>query len=75
MPLAELPLVITGGTAVTVSANDALAVPLLLVAVIVALKVPVAEGVPEISPVAVFTASPGGNPEAPKLRGELVAVI
>jgi len=50
-------------------------VPLLLVALRVTLKVPALEGVPEIKPEMVFTLRLAGNPEAPKLVGELVAVI
>ena len=46
-----------------------------LVAVTVELYVPSEVGVPEITPVLVFTLSPGGKPEAPKLVGELVAVM
>ena len=44
-------------------------------AVMVALKLPVAEGIPEIKPEVVFTVSPDGNPVASKLVGELLAVI
>jgi hypothetical protein len=50
-------------------------VPLVLVALTVALYVPAVVGVPEIAPVAVFTANPGANPVAPKLVGRLLAVI
>ena len=53
----------------------ALPVPPALVALIVTEEVPVAVGVPEISPVLVFTESPAGRLLAPKLVGELVAVI
>ena len=60
---------------ITVNESVALPVPALLVALTVVLKVPAAVGVPEIRPVAVFTAMPVGNPDAPKLVGELVAVI
>jgi hypothetical protein len=69
------PLVITGGGTVTVRVSDVLAVPLLLVALSVTLEVPAPVGVPEIKPETVFTVRPAGNPEAPKLVGELVAVI
>jgi hypothetical protein len=58
-------LVITGvggGTSVIVRA--ALPVPLTLIALIVALVVPVDDMVPLISPVAVFTLNPKGNPLA-----------
>ena len=46
-----------------------------MVAVMVAAKVPITEGMPEINPVAEATASPVGSPLAPKLVGGLVAVI
>ena len=71
MPL----LVITGKASVTVRVRDALPVPPLLVALSVTLEVPAPVGVPEIKPEAVFTVRPPGNPDAPKLVGELVAVI
>ena len=67
-------LVIVGG-AVTVMVSVCVAVPPPLVAVIVAMKVPVTDGMPLITPVLVLTASPAGKPLAPKLVGELVAVI
>ena len=44
--------------------KEALPVPPLLVAEMVALQVPAAVGVPEIEPVAVFTDSPEGKPAA-----------
>jgi hypothetical protein len=50
-------------------------VPPLLVALSVTLEVPAPVGVPEIKPDTVFTTRPLGNPDAPKLVGELVAVI
>jgi hypothetical protein len=50
-------------------------VPPLLVAVSVRLEAPAAVGVPEIKPDAVLTVRPLGNPDAPKLVGEFVAVI
>ena len=46
-----------------------------LLAVIVTLVVPVVVGVPEITPVLVFTVKPGGSGVALKLVGLLVAVI
>ena len=49
--------------------------PPLLVALRVTLEIPAAAGVPEIKPEVVFTVRPVGNPEAPKLVGELVAAI
>ena len=59
----------------TVKVNGAVPVPAALVALKVTLDVPVAVGVPEMTPVAVLTESPGGNPAALKLVGLLVAVI
>ena len=49
--------------------------PPLLVALSVTLEVPAPVGVPEIKPEVVFTVRPAGNPVAPKLVGEFVAVI
>ena len=71
MPL----LLITGGATVTVKARGELPVPPLLVALSITLEVPAPVGVPEIKPEAVSTVRPVGNPDAPKLVGELVAVI
>jgi hypothetical protein len=68
-------LAITGGAKVTVRVKGALPVPPLLVALKVTLEVPVPVGVPEIKPETVFTVRPAGSPDAPKLVGELVAVI
>jgi hypothetical protein len=45
--------------------NVLLPVPLALVAVIVTVYVPAVVGVPEITPVLVFTVRPGGNGLAP----------
>jgi len=67
--------VISGGGTVTVRVRVALPVPPLLVALRVTLEIPAAAGVPEIKPEVVFTVRPVGNPEAPKLVGELVAAI
>ena len=75
MPTAVPLLVTTGGGNVTVRLRGALPVPALLVALSVTLEVPAAVGVPEIRPETVFTVRPAGNPDAPKLMGELVAVI
>ena len=47
----------------------------LLVALIATFLAPVAVGVPEITPVAVFTANPAGRFVALKLVGVFVAVI
>jgi hypothetical protein len=68
-------LVITGRGTVTVRVRGALPVPPLLVALSVMLEFPAPVGVPEIKPEAVLTARPLGSPDAPKLVGELVAVI
>jgi hypothetical protein len=46
-----------------------------LVALTVTLEVPGPVGAPEIKPEPVFTVKPAGNPVAPKLVGESVAVI
>ena len=61
--------------AMTDKANVAVPVPVALVALNVTLDVPAAVGVPEMTPVAVLTESPAGNPVALKLVGLLVAVI
>jgi hypothetical protein len=58
-----------------VKANVAEPVPTALVALNVTLDIPNAEGVPEMTPVAVLTESPAGNPVALKLAGLLLAVI
>ena len=61
--------------AVMVMLSACVPLPLPLVAVMVAAKVPVTDGMPVITPVLRLTLSPAGNPVAPKLVGELVAVI
>ena len=48
-----------------VSANVAVPVPVALVALRATVEVPVALGVPEISPVLVLTVRPAGNRVAP----------
>jgi hypothetical protein len=53
----------------------AVPVPIAFVAFRVTVEIPVALGVPEITPVAVLTDNPAGNPVAPKLVGVLEAVI
>ena len=55
--------------------NGPVPVPAALVALTVAELVPAAVGVPEMSPVEVFTDNPAGKPVAPKLVGLLLAVI
>ena len=76
MPVAVVALVIAGDVStLTVKANVAVPVPAALVALNVTLDVPAAVGVPEMTPVAVLTESPLGNPAALKLAGLLAAVI
>ena len=77
MPLAVNALVIAGGAeaALIVKVNVAVPVPAALVALNATLDVPAAVGVPEMTPVAVSTESPAGNPVALKLVGLLLAVI
>ena len=58
-----------------VSVRVALPVPNEFVAPNVTMEVPVAVGVPEMSPVEEFTDRPAGSPVAEKLVGELEAVI
>jgi hypothetical protein len=54
-----------GGGGLMVIVSETLPVPLEFVALIVTVKVPGAVGVPEITPVEVFTVNPAGNPVAP----------
>ena len=63
-PTAEFGLVITGGPSVIVIVTGRLPVPVAFVAVTVALNVPTAVGVPDTSPVEVFTVTPVGRPLA-----------
>jgi hypothetical protein len=58
-------LVMTGVAGLMVKVNVALPVPPALVALIVTLYVPAVVGVPEITPVLVFTLKPAGSPLAP----------
>jgi hypothetical protein len=76
-PVAVVELVMTGGCAgeLTVRVRVALPVPPLLVAPRATMEVPVAVGVPEMSPVEVLTLRLPGSPVAEKLIGELEAVI
>jgi len=57
------------------SVSVAFPVPLLFWAVRATVNVPEVVGVPEMRPLAGLTLSPSGNPDAPKLNGEFVAVI
>ena len=59
-----MPLVITGAGGDTDSVRFAVPAPPALVALIVTDEVPVAVGVPEISPVAVLILKPAGSPVA-----------
>ena len=65
MPVALVALVMTGGGGLIVKVKVALPVPPELVALIVTLYVPAVVGVPEITPVVVFTLKPAGSPLAP----------
>jgi len=65
----------TGVAGLIVKVSVALPVPPELVALMVTLYVPAVVGVPEITPVLVFTDRPAGSPVALKLVGLLVAVI
>jgi hypothetical protein len=70
-------LVITGVLAVVITrvALPVLHGPAPLLALMVTLVVPAVVGVPEITPVLVFTLRPGGSGLALKLVGLLLAVI
>ena len=73
--MAVVGLLITGAGGAMVRVSVAFPVPPLLVALSVTVEVPAVVGVPEINPVAVLTETPAGRPVAPKLVGELEAVI
>ena len=75
MSLAVDALVITGAGAETISVSVVVPVPEPLVALRVIVDEPDAIGVPEISPLEVLTDRPEGSSVAPKLVGELVALI
>jgi len=75
VPLVVPLLVMAGGETYIVKVSSALPVPPPLVALRFTPNVPAAVGVPEIKPEVIFTPRPAGNPDAPKLVGELVAVI
>ena len=64
-----------GAGVLIVKDNVADPFPAALVALNATLDVPAAVGVPEMTPVAVLTESPAGNPVALKLVGLLLAVI
>ena len=65
VPLAVVPLVITGAPAAIVIVSVAVPVPLPLLALSVTVDVPAVVGVPVIAPVVVFTDNPAGKPVAP----------
>ncbi len=73
--VAVVTLVTTGVGLFTVRTKVAVPVPLGLVAPIMMLDVPLATGVPDMSPEVEFSDRPAGNPVALKLVGELVAAI
>ena len=76
VPVVLNALVIAGlGGVTTTSDSVEEPVPPAFVALMVAANVPLALGVPEISPVDALTPNPGGRPIAPKLVGLLLAVI
>ena len=64
MPLADVPLVITGNACAMFNVRLARVVPLELVAPKLTTLTPAAVGVPEINPVLVLTLNPAGNPLA-----------
>lgn len=65
VPLAVVALEITGAGTAIVSVRVAFPVPALFVALRATVDAPEAVGVPEMTPVLVFTLSPAGNPVAP----------
>ena len=73
--MAAKALVIEGVGGTTVITKVAVPVPPALLALTVRLVVPVALGVPLITPVLVFTLNPAGSPVAPKLIGLFVPAI
>ena len=68
-------LVITGILGLTVKVSVKVPVPPALLAEIVMVLVLAVVGVPEMTPVAVFTVRPAGNPVALKLVGVFFAVM
>ena len=68
-------LVINGGNSLTVKVSVLIPVPPPLMAEMVTDLVPAAVGVPEMSPLVVFTLRPAGRPVAAKLVGVLLAVM
>ena len=75
VPVAFNAPIITGGAGSPMIVKVALPVPTKLVALMVALKLPVVVGVPLMIPVVVSMLRPEGNPDAAKEVGLFVAVI
>jgi hypothetical protein len=75
MPLADPLLVMTGARGMMVITTLAVPVPPAFVAVMVAVAVPAAVGVPMIAPEVELTDRPLGRPLAPKEVGLFVAVM
>ena len=73
--MAVAALVITGILGLTVKVSVKVPVPPALLAEIVMVLVLAVVGVPEMTPVAVFTVRPAGNPVALKLVGVFFAVM
>jgi hypothetical protein len=71
----NVPLVVKVSVSATLNAAEDEPVPVEFVALTVELNTPAAVGVPEISPVDVFTLSPVGRPLAAKLVGLCEAAI
>ena len=67
--------VVVGTGLLIVKVSVALPVPPALLALMATVYAPAVVGVPEITPVVVFTVNPAGSPVALKLVGLLVAVI
>jgi hypothetical protein len=73
--VAAFALLITGMPTAIVMLTPWLLVPVALVAVTFAGNVPTVVGVPEMRPVAVLIASPGGNPVALNVTAGFCVVI
>ena len=74
-PLAVVTLLMTGIGGLVVSVKTAVPVPLEFIAPIVTLLIPAIVGVPEITPVVVFTLSPAGRLVALNVAGFRLAFI
>ena len=75
MAVAVAALVITGANGLTVRVSILVPVPPVLMAEMVTDLVPAVVGVPEMSPLVVFTLRPAGRSVAAKLVGGLLAVM